>query len=144
MLIKLEKKHIDELLMNLQSLSDEDRYFFHPHIFDKKILENLLTDKENYYIYREDNKNIGYCFLRTFGRYETPTLGCIIWKKYRHKNHGYKMMVELIQKNKELGNKKLKLKVYKENINAIKLYEKCGFEKIDEGGDEIWMEIKHL
>jgi len=144
MLEELKEKHIHILYNELQTLSEEDKYFFHPHRFDEETLRKLLKDGEHYYIFSVNDKNIGYCFLRTFHKYSIPTLGCVIWKRYRRKNYGYILMQELIKRAKELGYKKLKLKVYHDNKKAFKLYKKCGFEKIEDGDDEIWMELNHL
>jgi len=129
MLKKLKEEDIPELYRELQGLSEEDKDFFHPHSFDKKTLHGLLDDGENYYIFTDDDENIGFGFLRTFNKYKIPTLGCIIWERHREKGHGYILTKALIRKGKELGYKKIKLKVYSNNYKAILLYEGCGFKK---------------
>jgi len=143
MLDELKEKHIPILYNELQNLSDEDNAFFHPHLFDKKTLESLLKDNEKYYIFYYEGELIGYCFIRTFGKFEIPTLGCIIWGRYREKGYGEILMKELEEETKKLGFKSLMLKVYNKNKIGIKLYKKCGFKKISKEGIRIWM-IKHL
>ena len=107
MLFELTVRYIDELSKHLELL--EETTYFHPHNFDRETLTNLLSDPGNhYYVYLDENNNfVGYGMLRTFNKYSIPTLGCVIWKKYRGKGQGRKLVKELIGKAKELNYKKI-------------------------------------
>ena len=143
MLTELTKKDIKKLSKELQSLSKQDKHFFHPHKFNIKTLENLIQEKgDHYYLYlNESTKFVGYGMLRTFGKYEIPTLGCVIWKRYRGYGDGKKLVEELVDKAKEIKYQKIRLKVYPDNKAAYKLYKIVGFKEIGKNEDgEIWME----
>jgi ribosomal protein S18 acetylase RimI-like enzyme len=143
MLLDLNKIIIRELSAQLQRLSKIDKERFHPHEFDVDSLMNLLKERGNhYYIYRNNKGEFcGYGMLRTFEKYEFPTLGCVIWNKFRGKGHGDELVKELIEKGAELGFDKIKLKVHPRNNVAISTYENNGFRKIGINEDGfIWME----
>lgn len=101
-----------------------------PEFNDKKM--NLYPGTE-YYFYYLDNNLIGYVFLQQPNLeihpvLEEPTNGRIhIWgveilEKFRGKGYGYKMLSQVLDNNHEYF-----LRVQKDNIAAIKLYQKLGF-----------------
>lgn len=139
-----KKSDVDEVYTLLNSLSKESKKFFHPHPFDKKSLEgNCNSNSDHYYVMTYKNKIIGYSFLRLFG-YEIPSYGGCIHEKYQGQGFGKKLTDYTVEKAKELGYKKIILKVYKNNSAAFNVYKKVGFEIIDDlkETDEWKMEIK--
>jgi len=143
MLRKLEKKDIDILHKKLNKLTVKDKELFHPHPFTKEALTDLLTKNYDYYFLMKKNGEIvGYSMLRTFGKYEIPTYGQVIWKENRGKGYGSKILKETLKRAKKIGFKNVKLKVYPGNKIAYNLYVKHGFKEIGLEKNEIWMEKK--
>lgn len=143
MLIKLNEKFTEILSKKLRELSRNDKKNFHPHKFDFESIKNLFKGKGNhYYIYLDESGEFaGYGMLRTFGKYEIPTLGCIIWQEYREHGNGKKLVEELINKASGLKYQKIRLKVHPNNKIAYRLYKKVEFKETNENEDElIWME----
>lgn len=93
-----------------------------------------------YYCFIDDIGNFaGYAMLRTFNRYNNPTMGIAIWEKYRGKGKGEQCLRELIQKAKEIGFSKIKLHTFHNYYVAIHLYKKLGFEIIEEKNNRLFM-----
>ena len=143
MLIELDKKFAQSLSSELERLSQSDKGYFHPHQFVVGSVGNLGKEEGNhYYIYLDElGKFAGYGMLRTFGKYEIPTLGCVIWRRYRARGNGERLLKELIEKAQELGYRKIRLKVSSHNATAYRLYRKAGFiETGKRENGQIWME----
>jgi ribosomal protein S18 acetylase RimI-like enzyme len=145
MLRELDESNVPALAEALQNTSQTSKDFFSPHDFNIESIRNLLNNDGNYYylFFDEDNSFAGYGMLRTFGKYAIPTLGCIIWEKYRGRGYGKKLVEELLEKARELNFESVKLKVYPDNVIAHELYKKIGFKDIGESDDgQIWMEYR--
>ena len=145
MLIKLNEEFTESLSRELLELPEEEKLFFHPHKFDSESIKKLSREKGNYYyIYLDESgKFVGYGMLRSFGKYEIPTLGCVVWQKHRGKKDGERLVGELIDKARELRYQKVKLKVHPDNIIASGLYKKAGFKMTGQkDGAMVWMEYK--
>lgn len=143
MLIELNEKFVQSLSNELERLSESDKGYFHPHEFDVESIESLRGDKGNhYYVYLDKlGKFAGYGMLRTFGKHEIPTLGCVIWKRYRAHGNGERLVKELIEEAEELGYRKIRLKVSSDNGTAYRLYRKVRFiETGKRENGQIWME----
>lgn len=143
MLIGLTERVIERLSKELGGLSKSDKKNFHPHEFDIEAIRNLVKEKGNhYYIYLDElGEFAGYGMLRTFGKYEIPTLGSVIWQEHRGHGNGKRLVEELIDKAQELGYPKIQLRVYRSNKIAYEVYKKKGFKEIGESEDGvIWME----
>jgi len=143
MLIKLSEKFTESLSKKLRELSRNEKNFFYPHKFDFESIKNLFKEKGNhYYIYLDDfGEFAGYGMLRTFEKYEIPMLGCVVWREYRGRGNGKKLVEELINKASELKYQKIRLRVRPNNKIAYRLYKKVEFKKISEDKDGlIWME----
>lgn len=57
-------------------------------------------------------------------------LGMGLLKKFRGKGLGTQLMQKSLAHAKDIGLEKIELSVYSENISAIKLYKKCGFQEM--------------
>jgi ribosomal protein S18 acetylase RimI-like enzyme len=144
MLRKLQEKDIDFLLEKLNSLSDEDKKLYHPHPFTRKtLLELLEKEYDSYFVLEKKGVIVGYSMLRTFGTFEIPTYGQVIWQEYRGKGYGSEILEKTLEEAVKIGFKTVKLKVYPNNKVGYQLYIKHGFKEIGTENDEIWME-KHL
>ena len=145
MLAPLDEKYAEILSEQLNSLSANDRRFFDPHPRDIDSVRRLCHEQGNhYYLYFDkSNRFAGYGMLRTFGDYEIPTLGCIVWHSYRKLNHGKVIVGELLNEAIKLRYNRVRLKVHPENKVAYNLYEELGFERIEKENDgQIWMEFR--
>lgn len=102
-----------------------------PEINDKKM---NLYPKTDYYFFYDDGKLIGYAFLQNSVPGIHPVLeepmngriqvwGVEILEDFRGQGYGYKMLSEILDNNHEYF-----LRVQKDNIAAVKLYQKLGFE----------------
>jgi len=143
MLVQLNNKFVQSLSDELERLSHSDKEYFRPHEFDVESIRNLREEKGNhYFIYLDESGEFaGYGMLRTFGKYEIPTLGCVIWKKYRERGNGERLVKELIEKAQEVGYRKIRLKVSSDNGTAYRLYRKAGFSETGKRENaQIWME----
>lgn len=141
MIQKLMLKDISILHKELNSLSEQDKRFFNPFEFTIKSLKGLLKKtKDHYYVMIADGKIIGFSQLRTFNKYNIPTYGGVIWKRYRDRRYGTIMLKETLSEAKHIGYKRIKLKVDKNNFVAMSIYKKCGFCVIGEEENNWWMD----
>lgn len=121
----------------LQQLTDffqsiqADQDYFHPHPFTWEQAEQLsqYNGKDLYYVVTTSDKIIiGYGMLRGWDEgYNIPSLGIIIHPEWRKTGLGFLLMSFLHQAAKEKGSEKIRLKVYPENIQAIRVYKKLGY-----------------
>lgn len=133
---------VDELYELLNGLTLGEKFFFHPHPFDRLTIQEICTSKnDNYFVMILDGKIIGYSMLRLFG-YKIPSFGCCIRKGYSGKGYGSMLTVWTVDQAKKLGYSKIILKVHKDNLSAFKIYTKIGFSITGEipEKDEITME----
>ena len=136
MLIKAERKRIRILRKRLLELNQE--YFL-----DYGTNRGYFTEKGNYYYLFIDDIGYfaGYGMLRTFNRFNIPTLGMAIWKGHRKKGKGTQLLYELINKAKKLGFRKIRLHTLKTLNISIHMYEKAGFKIINDDDKKISMEL---
>jgi len=143
MLVELDEKFVQSLSSELERLSQSDKEYFRPHESDVESIRSLCEEKGNhYYIYLDElGKFAGYGMLRTLGKHEIPTLGCVIWRRYRAHGNGEKLVKELIERAQELGYRKVRLKVSLDNGTAYRLYKKMGFTETGKSENgQTWME----
>lgn len=92
-----------------------------------------------------NGKIIGAVWVRIMNDYghiddETPSFSISLYKEYRGKGIGTALMRSMLVYLKEKGYKKASLSVQKENY-AVKMYQKLGFQIIDENPEEYIMAI---
>ena len=98
---------------------------------------------DNCIVAEVDGKVVGAVWTRIMNDYghvddETPSFAISLYKDYRGKGIGTKMMHQMLSLLKTQGYEKASLAVQKANY-AIKLYEKVGFKTIDENEEEYIM-----
>ena len=91
-------------------------------------------------------KLVGAVWTRIMNDYghvddETPSFAVSLYKEYRGKCFGTEMMRRMLDLLREQGYKKASLAVQKANY-AVRMYEKVGFEIIDENTEEYIMVCK--
>ena len=90
-----------------------------------------------------DGKIVGAIWVRIMNDYghvddNTPSLAISLYKEYRGKGIGTALMKEMLTALKARGYKQASLSVQKENY-ATKMYQKLGFQIIDENEEEYLM-----
>ena len=104
--------------------------------FGKSTADNCLVAEVS-------GKVVGAVWTRIMNDYghvddETPSFAVSLYKEYRGKGFGTKMMQRMLGLLKEQGYKKASLAVQKANY-AVRMYEKVGFKIIDKNDEEYIM-----
>jgi ribosomal protein S18 acetylase RimI-like enzyme len=91
----------------------------------------------------EDGKVVGAVWTRIMNDYghvddDTPSFAISLYKEYRGRGFGTKMMIAMLDLLKEQGYEKASLAVQKANY-AVRMYKKVGFETVDENDEEYIM-----
>lgn len=106
--------------------------------------EDFGTGRADYCIVADENgKVIGAVWTRIMNDYghvddDTPSLAISMYKEYRGRGIGTRMMKEIIAILKSKGYKRASLAVQKANY-AVRMYEKVGFKTVDENEEEYIM-----
>ena len=104
--------------------------FFHPHVFDYENASKICsyTGKDLYYVMINDEDIVGYGLVRGWDEgFEIPSLGIYVSEKYRGLGIARMFMSFLHLSAKLKGSKQIRLKVYKDNLKAIRLYVSLGY-----------------
>jgi len=130
------KKSLLSFLRKIKKTGDDN--FFHPHPFTEEQIDKIINccGKDLYYVMVDGETIIGYAMLRGWEEgYEIPSLAITIDKSFRGSGFGKLFMSFLHSAAKRKGAKKIRLKVYKDNINADSFYRNIGyfFESEEEG-----------
>ncbi len=106
--------------------------------------EDFGTGKADYCIVaEEDDMVVGAVWTRIINDYghvddETPSFAISLFKKYRGRGIGTKMMKEMLIILKSNGYKQASLAVQKANF-AVRMYENVGFKTVNENEEEFIM-----
>lgn len=98
---------------------------------------------DNCLVATHEGKIVGAVWTRIMNDYghvddETPSFAISLYKDYRGKGIGTKLMEEMLDTLREQGYKRASLAVQKANY-AVKMYQKTGFKIIDESDEEFIM-----
>ena len=98
---------------------------------------------DNCLVAEVDDKVVGAVWTRIMNDYghvddETPSFAISLYKKYRSRGIGTRMMREMLKLLREQGYKKASLAVQKANY-AVRMYEAIGFSIVDENVEEFIM-----
>lgn len=100
--------------------------------WNSETLENELKSKNSYYIVAKKNNDIvGFAGIKVVLD-EADIMNIVTKKDMRNLGIGSALFKALIDYSKNNGINKLTLEVNENNLSAIHLYEKYGFEKIAE------------
>jgi len=91
---------------------------------------------------------IGWCFLWDLDKTE-PTLGLAIADRHQGQHLGTRLMMALMEAARNQGITTIKLIVVQNNHVAQRLYQKFGFERVDEfasteDGLSYWRMVAHI
>jgi ribosomal-protein-alanine N-acetyltransferase len=129
-IISVSEKWRKELVDMFSEVSAGDTpRLFHPHEFTEEKADELIKSVDSYYLVLDDGIPVGYGMLRGWAEgYEIPSLGIYISESQRGTGLAKLFMIFLHFAAKNRGAKKVRLKVYKDNVKAVKLYESLGYE----------------
>jgi len=133
--VRVTSEHAEALFELLQALhkNGDDRYF-HPHPFTQQAVEVICnyTGDHLYYLLMEGGRAAGYAMLRCWDEgYDIPSLGIAIHPDFRGNKLATAFMNFLHAAARRKGAEKIRLKVYPDNVPAIKMYERLGYEFSD-------------
>ena len=106
--------------------------------------EGFGTGRADHCIVADDNGSVvGAVWTRIMNDYghvddDTPSFAISLYKEYRGKGIGTKLMIQMLGVLRDNGYKKASLAVQKANY-AVGMYKKVGFEIIDENSEEYIM-----
>jgi ribosomal protein S18 acetylase RimI-like enzyme len=90
-----------------------------------------LIARNSLYIYNEDGKDVGMFKLQPM-KYRNSHIiylgGVAVDAGSRQQGVGGRMMVEIMEKIRAMGYTRVELTVGTENVRAIRMYERAGFE----------------
>ena len=142
----LEIRRLDEDLehplanffLDLKESGDEAH--FHPHPLNEEEARRLAgyCGKDLYYVIVDRDRVLGYGMLRGWDEgYKVPSLGIAIHPLVRGKGLG-KLLVEFLHAAARWkGAEKIRLKVYPDNMHAVRLYEKLGYIFQDKDSEQL-------
>ncbi len=98
---------------------------------------------DNCLVADHNGKAVGAVWTRIMDDYghvddDTPSFAISLYKEYRSRGIGTKLMKEMLELLKSQGYKRASLAVQKANY-AVKMYEKVGFKTVDENDEEYIM-----
>jgi ribosomal protein S18 acetylase RimI-like enzyme len=131
----LSKNDFEILYELFTAITDTDKYFFHPHPFDRETVKKLIEEVGDSNVFRvlmtissgEKELAIGYGFLWDLNT-DVPSLGIYIRNDYQNKKLGHLLMEYLIETARKLDKRGVALTVYEDNKRAFHLYQKMGFK----------------
>jgi len=117
-----------ELFKQIKAAGD-DR-FFHPHPFDDAAAHDIANyrGRDFYAAGFVGGRLVGYGMLRGWDAgYAVPSLGIVIAPQARGRGFSKPLMLFLHEAARQRGATTVRLKVYPDNLAAIKLYEGLGY-----------------
>jgi len=131
---------VERLLGFFAGLSEQSRYWFRPHGFDRDQAERIANDACGPQTFRLvavfDDRIIGYAWFEPFQTWpDIPTVGLGVVDEFHDRGLGRAMMRALIERAREIGCAGLRLSVCKDNPRAQHLYTSLGY-RIDGETDD--------
>lgn len=118
-------------------IADREDRLFHPHPLTLAQAEWLCRqqlrddgrDVDEYLVAVEEGRIVAYGLLRGWSEgYETPSLGIAVRRSCRGRGIARRFMQQLHDVALARGAAAIRLKVYRDNTPAIRLYESLGYE----------------
>lgn len=121
----------EPLLAFLSALEEaNETEFFHPHPFDHEAVEQIIRQarRDLYYVLTDAGEVLGYGMLRGWDEgFAIPSLGIAIHPKARGGGLGKLLMCFLQGAARWSGCKAIRLRVKRDNMRALKLYQDMGY-----------------
>ena len=120
--VNMQAKHLDEV-------AELDRQCF-TLFWSRNLFESELNNPNAYYIVAQcEDKTVGYCGIQTVAG-EGSITNVAVLPEYRNRGIASALFERIISYGKEKNLDFITLEVRESNINAIKIYEKFGFERV--------------
>ena len=119
--------------------NDPEAHFFHPHDFSDEAAQQIahFTGQDMYFAMLYNNQVLGYGMLRGWDEgYAIPSLGIAIHPAARNKGLGKLFMDFLHAAARLRGAEKTRLRVYPDNLSAIRLYSQLGYQFLPENEND--------
>jgi len=130
-----QRKHIRDLHGVLDSVSCEKKYLAWteapPFGMFKMFVTNGIVKRSPQVVALDNGKVVGWCDITVLPRLTTKhcgVLGMGVLQAYRHKGIGTKLVHAALEKAKTYGLYRIELEVFEDNLPAIELYKKFGFQ----------------
>ncbi len=140
-LVKVQKEHKLALKDFFQQLLESDvQRWFHPHPFTVEEIDKITSYQglDQYYVLTVGAEIYAYGLLRGWDSgFEVPSLGVVINPIFRRLGLGFLMIDFLHFIAWNCGAKKVMLKVYLDNMPAIRLYTKMGYVFNSQTGNQL-------
>ena len=97
-----------------------------------KFIENILAQDWPLFVAEADGRIVGWCDIGVMSRPGTShcgVLGMGLLPEWRGKGLGRRLMELALAKAAAIGLERVQLDVYVDNVRAIALYERMGFER---------------
>jgi ribosomal-protein-alanine N-acetyltransferase len=140
-------EHIQALRAFLQALEiSGEAAWFHPHPFTLTHLNRMAKNRslDVYLIALWDRQVVAYGMLRGWDEgFEVPSLGLAVHPDFRKQGLGRMMMLVLHAAARLRKAPRIRLKVYKSNTGARKLYRSLGY-RFSSLSQEEWLGLHDL
>jgi len=131
----LQRRQTRALYDVIDSVSREKKYLAWteapPFGIFKVFVTNGILKRSPQVVALDGSKIVGWCDITALPRPTTKhcgTLGMGVLPGYRHKGIGTKLVHAALRKAKRYGLYRVELEVFEDNLPAIELYKKVGFE----------------
>jgi len=135
-------EHVKPLRTFLSALDKSgEAAWFHPHPTTIAHIRSLCLPhiQDVYLVAMWGKQVVAYGMLRGWDEgYEVPSLGLAVHPDFRKKSLGRMMMVVLHSAARLRGARQIRLKVYKSNVGARKLYKSLGY-RLSSFNEEEWI-----
>lgn len=104
--------------------------FFHPHPLTEEAAAQraAYVGKDVYCVLQIGTELTGYGMLRGWDEgFEIPSLGLAVDSRQQGRGHGRRLMEFLHGIARQRGAKRIRLRVYPDNVRAMKLYRSLGY-----------------
>jgi ribosomal protein S18 acetylase RimI-like enzyme len=129
---------LGELFEDLVNGGDYVNFHPHPLTADEARARCNYRGRDLYYVAVDSREVLGYGMLRGWDEgLEVPSLGIALCSKVRGTKLGEAFMLFLHAAARRQGAKRVRLKVQRDNIRGIKLYERVGYEFESAREDEL-------
>jgi [ribosomal protein S18]-alanine N-acetyltransferase len=104
--------------------------FFHPHPLTREAAAELAVyaGRDVYCVRQIGEELVGYGMLRGWEEgFEVPSLGLAIEAAHQGRGHGRCLMEFMHELARQRGAKRIRLRVYPDNVRAVTLYQSLGY-----------------
>jgi [ribosomal protein S18]-alanine N-acetyltransferase len=133
-----DKGSLFDLFRIIREQGDDEH--FHPHPFNRETAVKIsnYNGKDLYYVLADQGQVFGYGMLRGWDEgFEVPSLAICIKNEFRGMGYGRVFVSFLHSAAKLRKASRVRLKVYKNNIRAKKLYSELGYTFVSEENGQL-------